>query len=147
MLMTIFVILLVMWFLGMVTSYTLYGYIHILLYHCDRRAAHPGDSGAEADLRNNRRTSFWISHSGGNYANTRKFHQPWISDSRAGWPEQETPRPPTLRGAMTDSDLQAAVQSRLNANPDLNAAKLDVDAYARKGSWLPFRAPSTGGAA
>jgi hypothetical protein len=29
--MTIFVILLVMWFLGMVTSYTLYGYIHILL--------------------------------------------------------------------------------------------------------------------
>jgi uncharacterized protein DUF5670 len=31
MLMTIFVILLVMWFLGIVTSYTLYGYIHILL--------------------------------------------------------------------------------------------------------------------
>ena len=31
MLMTIFAILLVMWFLGMVTSYTLYGYIHILL--------------------------------------------------------------------------------------------------------------------
>ena len=31
MLMTIFVVLLVMWFLGMVTSYTLYGYIHILL--------------------------------------------------------------------------------------------------------------------
>ena len=31
MLMTIFVILLVMWFLGMITSYTVYGYIHILL--------------------------------------------------------------------------------------------------------------------
>jgi hypothetical protein len=31
MLMTIFVILLVPWLLGMVTSYTLYGYIHILL--------------------------------------------------------------------------------------------------------------------
>ena len=31
MLMTIFVILLVMWMLGMVTAYTLYGYIHILL--------------------------------------------------------------------------------------------------------------------
>lgn len=31
MLWTIFVILLVLWFLGMVTSYTLYGYIHILL--------------------------------------------------------------------------------------------------------------------
>jgi hypothetical protein len=31
MLMTIFVILLVMWFLGMVTSFTLYGFIHILL--------------------------------------------------------------------------------------------------------------------
>jgi hypothetical protein len=29
--MTIFVILLVLWLLGMVTSYTLYGYIHILL--------------------------------------------------------------------------------------------------------------------
>jgi len=31
MLMTIFVVLLVMWLLGMVTSYTLYGFIHILL--------------------------------------------------------------------------------------------------------------------
>ena len=31
MLMTIFVILLVMWLLGMVTSYTLYGFIHLLL--------------------------------------------------------------------------------------------------------------------
>ena len=31
MLMTIFVILLVMWFLGMVTSYTLGGFLHILL--------------------------------------------------------------------------------------------------------------------
>jgi hypothetical protein len=29
--MTIFVILLVMWLLGMVTSYTLYGFIHVLL--------------------------------------------------------------------------------------------------------------------
>jgi hypothetical protein len=31
MLMTIFIILLVLWALGMVTAYTLYGYIHILL--------------------------------------------------------------------------------------------------------------------
>ncbi len=31
MLMTIFVFLLVLWLLGMVTSYTLYGFIHILL--------------------------------------------------------------------------------------------------------------------
>jgi len=31
MLMTIFAILLVLWLLGMVTSYTLYGFIHILL--------------------------------------------------------------------------------------------------------------------
>jgi hypothetical protein len=31
MLMTIFVILMVLWLLGMVTSTTLYGYIHILL--------------------------------------------------------------------------------------------------------------------
>lgn len=31
MLWTIFVMLLVLWLLGMVTSYTLYGYIHILL--------------------------------------------------------------------------------------------------------------------
>jgi hypothetical protein len=31
MLMTIFVILLIMWLLGMVSSYTLGGYIHLLL--------------------------------------------------------------------------------------------------------------------
>ena len=31
MLWTIFVILLVLWLLGIVTSYTLYGYIHLLL--------------------------------------------------------------------------------------------------------------------
>ena len=31
MLMTIFVILLVLWILGLVTSYTLYGFIHVLL--------------------------------------------------------------------------------------------------------------------
>ena len=31
MLMTIFAILLALWLLGMVTSYTLYGFIHILL--------------------------------------------------------------------------------------------------------------------
>lgn len=31
MLMTIFVVLLVLWLLGMVSSYTLYGFIHILL--------------------------------------------------------------------------------------------------------------------
>ena len=31
MLMTIFVVLLVLWLLGIVTSYTVYGYIHILL--------------------------------------------------------------------------------------------------------------------
>lgn len=31
MLMTIFAILMVLWLLGMVTAYTLYGYIHILL--------------------------------------------------------------------------------------------------------------------
>ena len=31
MLMTIFVILLVAWFLGMVTSYTMGGFIHVLL--------------------------------------------------------------------------------------------------------------------
>jgi hypothetical protein len=31
MLMTIFVVLLILWLLGMVTSYTLYGFIHLLL--------------------------------------------------------------------------------------------------------------------
>jgi hypothetical protein len=31
MLLTIFVVLLVLWALGMVTSYTLYGFIHVLL--------------------------------------------------------------------------------------------------------------------
>ena len=35
---------------------------------------------------------------------------------------------PTVR---TDSDLEKAVQARLNADPDLNAAKLDVDANAK----------------
>jgi osmotically-inducible protein OsmY len=34
--------------------------------------------------------------------------------------------------AMTDSDLQKAVQARLNADPGLNAAKLDVDADAKE---------------
>jgi predicted ferric reductase len=31
MLMTIFIVLLILWALGLVTSYTLYGYIHLLL--------------------------------------------------------------------------------------------------------------------
>jgi hypothetical protein len=31
MLWTIFVVLLILWLLGMVTSFTLYGYIHLLL--------------------------------------------------------------------------------------------------------------------
>ncbi len=31
MLWTIFIVLLILWFLGMVTSYTIYGYIHLLL--------------------------------------------------------------------------------------------------------------------
>ena len=31
MLMTIFVVLLILWLLGMVTSYTIYGFIHLLL--------------------------------------------------------------------------------------------------------------------
>jgi hypothetical protein len=31
MLMTIFVVLLALWLLGMVTSYTLYGFLHLLL--------------------------------------------------------------------------------------------------------------------
>ena len=33
--------------------------------------------------------------------------------------------------AMSDSDLQNAIQARLNSDPDLNAAKLDVDAHAK----------------
>jgi len=32
---------------------------------------------------------------------------------------------------MSDSDLQNAIQARLNSDPDLNAAKLDVDAHAK----------------
>ena len=31
MLMTIFIVLLILWALGMITSYTIYGYIHLLL--------------------------------------------------------------------------------------------------------------------
>ena len=33
--------------------------------------------------------------------------------------------------AMSDSDLQNAIQARLNSDPDLNAAKFDVDAHAK----------------
>jgi len=33
--------------------------------------------------------------------------------------------------AMTDSELEQAVQARLNSNPELQAAKLDVDANAK----------------
>ena len=33
--------------------------------------------------------------------------------------------------AVSDSDLQNAIQARLNSDPDLNAAKLDVDAHAK----------------
>ena len=33
--------------------------------------------------------------------------------------------------AMTDSELQQAVQARLNADPEISAAKLDVDADAK----------------
>lgn len=31
MLMTIFIVLLILWALGMITSFTIYGYIHLLL--------------------------------------------------------------------------------------------------------------------
>ncbi len=33
--------------------------------------------------------------------------------------------------ALSDSDMQNAIQARLNADPDLNSAKLDVDAHAK----------------
>jgi osmotically-inducible protein OsmY len=32
---------------------------------------------------------------------------------------------------LSDSDMQNAIQARLNSDPDLNAAKLDVDAHAK----------------
>jgi len=44
MLWAIFVILLVLWLLGLVSSYTLGGYIHLLLGR-DRRSADPNHSG------------------------------------------------------------------------------------------------------
>jgi osmotically-inducible protein OsmY len=33
--------------------------------------------------------------------------------------------------AISDSDMQNAIQARLNSDPDLSAAKLDVDAHAK----------------
>ena len=41
MLTTILVLLIVFWLLGMVSWYTLGGFIHILLIHRDRRCADP----------------------------------------------------------------------------------------------------------
>jgi len=49
----------------------------------------------------------------------------------AGCSQTGNPTSASAPSAMTDSDLQQAVQSRLNADPELNAAKLDVDADAR----------------
>jgi len=45
MLWTIFVVLLILWVLGIVTSYTLYGYIHLLLLIAVVRSRDPFDSG------------------------------------------------------------------------------------------------------
>ena len=36
-------------------------------------------------------------------------------------------------GAMTNSDLEQAIKANLNANPELKAANLDVDANAKEG--------------
>jgi osmotically-inducible protein OsmY len=49
----------------------------------------------------------------------------------AGCSQTGTTTSASAPAAMTDSDLQNAVQSRLNADPELNAAKLDVDANAK----------------
>ena len=58
MLWTIFVILLVLWLLGLVTSYTMGGFIHVLLVDCRRRSHHPAPSrvGASSDAMSNDRT-------------------------------------------------------------------------------------------
>jgi len=50
----------------------------------------------------------------------------------AGCSQTSTTTSASGPSAMTDSDLQKAVQARLNADPDLNAAKLDVDADAKE---------------
>ena len=50
MLTTILVLLIVLWLLGMVSSYTLGGFIHILLVLADRGRADPRDPGPKADL-------------------------------------------------------------------------------------------------
>jgi len=49
----------------------------------------------------------------------------------AGCSQTGTTTSASAPAAMTDSDLQNAVQSRLNADTELNAAKLDVDANAK----------------
>jgi hypothetical protein len=50
MLWTIFVILLVLWLLGLVTSYTMGGFIHVLLVVAVGRSHHPTDPGAARRL-------------------------------------------------------------------------------------------------
>ena len=50
MLTTILVLLIVLWLLGMVSSYTLGGFIHILLVHRRRRRADPRDPGPPSRL-------------------------------------------------------------------------------------------------
>ena len=56
MLWTIAVVLLILWLLGMVSSYTLGGFIHILLVLADHRGAGSGHSRSEPGL-----TNPWIS--------------------------------------------------------------------------------------
>jgi uncharacterized protein DUF5670 len=50
MLWTIFLLLMIMWLLGMVSSYTLGGFIHILLINRHRRGVDPRHPGPESDI-------------------------------------------------------------------------------------------------
>lgn len=49
----------------------------------------------------------------------------------AGCSQTGTTTSANAPSAMTDSDLRTTVQSRLNADPEISAAKLDVDADAK----------------
>lgn len=49
----------------------------------------------------------------------------------AGCSQTASPPSASAPSAMSDSDLQNAIQARLNADPDLSAAKLDIDAHAK----------------
>jgi len=81
MLWTIFVILLVLWLLGMVSSYTLGGFIHILLVL------------AVVAVDHFRNTPGAVASRDGEFLHPRRIHSHTSSASRSGGSDSRYPRP------------------------------------------------------